>query len=170
MGEIITNIEKYKRGWVGGLPETPCGYGSLKGTTAIQRTWIPEIVRRFRIKTIADIGAGDLNWMKTITFPRNVTYTPYDLVPRAESVIKFDLLNEETPKVDLVICLWVLNHFPMEEALKAMDNIKASGSKYLMVTFRHKWKDEMPPQLNDNIVAEIDIETKQGDVIRLIKL
>ena len=28
MNDIVTNPDKYKQGWTGGLPETECGSGS----------------------------------------------------------------------------------------------------------------------------------------------
>jgi len=133
------NIEKYQKAWQSGLPETPCGSGSKMENTKQQREWIPEIIKNFNIKTISDIGAGDLNWISTIGLPDDVTYTPYDLVPRHPKVVEFDLLANVPPKSDLIICLWLLNHLPREQQEIAMENIKSSGSRYLMITNTPKW-------------------------------
>ena len=101
MGDIITEVAKYKKGWVGGLPETECGSGSMLKNTELQRKWMPEIVKKYGIKTVADIGAGDLNWVKSMSW--DVEYTPYDLVPRHPEVQPFNLLEKIPPKVDMIM-------------------------------------------------------------------
>ena len=81
MGDIITDVDFYQTGGKGGLPETPCGFGSRLSETKAQRQWIPEIIGKYGIKTIADIGAGDLNWITHMNMG-GVEYAAYDLVPR----------------------------------------------------------------------------------------
>lgn len=164
MSDIITNVEKYKRGWTGGLPETPCGHGSKLSVTSKQRLWIPRQVDKYEIKTISDIGAGDLNWISKVKFDDDVKYTPYDLVPRHESVTSFNLLETIPPKSDLLMCLWLLNHFPEKEHTLAFENLKKSGSKYLMITQRVTWRD-----YNLNILDLLVLNDKK-DVLILAKL
>ena len=124
MSEIITEVAKYVKGWASGLPETPCGNGSRLNTTKAQREWIPRVISRYGIKTVADIGAGDLNWIAGINLG-DVEYTPYDLVPRKPGVIQFDLIHEIPPKVDLIMCLWVLNHLPYDHCKQAIREHKS---------------------------------------------
>ncbi len=81
MSDIITQVNKYKKGWGGGLPETPCGSGSLLKNTEAQRIWIPAIFKKYNIRTVADIGAGDLNWISQMD-TSGIAYQAYDLVPR----------------------------------------------------------------------------------------
>jgi hypothetical protein len=152
---IITDIKKYKKGWSGGLPETPCGFGSRLGQTKVQRQWIPAMVEKYGIRTINDIGAGDLNWIPSVDWPHPVEYMAYDLVPRHPSVQEFDLLHTVPPAADLSMCLWVLNHMPPDQARVAQDNLLASGSKYLMVT----WWDEMDDFLDLEPIEETIIRT-----------
>lgn len=141
MTDIITNVNKYKTGWTGGLPETPCGHGSKLKVTQKQREWIPRLVDELEIKKISDIGAGDLNWISKIKFGIDVRYTPYDLVPRHKSVNSFNLLTTVPPKSDLLMCLWVLNHFPNKEHKLGFENLLKSKSKYLLITQRETWVD-----------------------------
>lgn len=150
---IVTEVEKYASGWTGGLPETPCGYGSKLDQTVIQREWIPRMVEKYSIQTIADIGAGDLNWMREMQWPRPVEYEAFDLVPRDPSVKRFDLIHEVPPHRDLLMCLWLLNHLPVEHAKAAQDNLLAAGSKYVMVT----WWDEMDDYLDLPALEEVQI-------------
>ena len=167
MGDIITEVAKYKKGWVGGLPETECGFGSKMSETVLQRKWIPEIVEKYSIKSVADIGAGDLNWIKSIDWP--VEYTAYDLVPRQPEVKPFDLVTEIPPHVDMIMCLWVLNHLPFEHCRRAILNIRASGAKYLMMTDRPLWHDEQPKEIQMPCAEEMVLNLK-NDSIKLIDL
>lgn len=167
-GDIIHDVAKYKVGWTGGLPETVCGSGSRLKETRKQREWIPRIIEKYGICSIADIGAGDLNWITKLDLS-HVAYTAYDLVPRHESVQPFDLVAEVAPAVDMLMCLWVLNHFPMENSRKAIANLKASGSKYLMMTDRPRWHADQPAEIHMPYIEKLPLNDK-GDSITLISL
>ena len=167
MGDIITNREKYVRGWTGGLPETECGYGSRVGVTKDQRKWLPEMAKKYGIKSVADIGAGDLNWIHLMDW--DVDYTAYDLVPRHSSVIEFDLTSQIAPRVDCLLCLWVLNHMPYDASQAAIRNLKMSGSKYLIMTDRPVWHHEQPPEIQMTALESLTL-TGKGDRMLLIEL
>ena len=169
MSDLITEVSKYVKGWTGGLPETPCGAGSSLVRTKQQRQWIPGIIKKYGIKTVADIGAGDLNWIKKIDLS-GVEYTAYDLVPRQPGVIKFDLIHEIPPRVDLIMCLWVLNHLPIEHSRQAIKNLKASGSKYLMMTDRLSYRANQPVEIDMPYIEYMPIYWKDDASIRLIRL
>jgi hypothetical protein len=169
MSDLISNPEKYKKGWTGGLPETPCGFGSTMAATVAQREWIPGIIEKYFIESIADIGAGDLNWIKSTPIPNHVEYTAYDLVPRKPEVIKFDLIEQIPPPVDLIMCLWVLNHLPYEACQMAIANIKKSGAKYLLMTDRLRYKEDQPPEVEMPAIESMALNDK-GDSIKLIDL
>jgi hypothetical protein len=162
---IVTEIDKYKRGWISGRPETSCGLGSRVAETETQRAWIPEMVGKYGIHTIADIGAGDLNWIKLVQWPHPVQYSPYDLVPRRKDVQPFDLIHEIPRKSDLLMCLWVLNHLPENHARLALANLLASGSKYLMITYWPGMADFLQLEPIESVVIRAH---KKAD-IRLIK-
>lgn len=158
-------LREYERGWVGGLPETPCGYGSLISQTRQQREWLADIAERYQIKTIADIGAGDLNWIPLVNWPHQVTYSAYDLVPRNSGVKKFDILQQVPKKFDCILCLWVLNHMSEAQALKAIENIRASGSVYMVLTY---WP-AMPKSLDIEPLESVVIRPRINADIRLCK-
>jgi hypothetical protein len=163
---IITQPEKYWQGWAGGLPETPCGFGSKLSQTEIQRTWMPAMVEKYQISTISDIGAGDLNWIGLIEWPHPVRYSALDLVPRAKSVTPFDIIYEIPPKSDLLVCLWLLNHLPEHHAKAALKNLLASGSKYLMYTWWPAMADFLDLDADDSVIIRSQIEAE----LRIIKL
>lgn len=164
MSDIVNSIIKFRRGWQSGLPETPCGYGSRLENTELQREWIPSVIRRYGIKTIADIGAGDKNWIKH-TDLCGAEYTGYDLVPRSPDIVEFDIVNQTAPKADLLICLWVLNHLPYKDCQKALVNLKESGSKYLMMSDRPKYHHGQPPEIIIPYVERLGLNNKHDQLI-----
>ena len=169
MGDIVKDIKKFTQGWQGGLPETPCGSGSTLKNTAKQRVWIPQMLRKYKIKSIADIGAGDLNWLKETKIPKTIEYKAYDLVPRLAEVNKFNIVEDTPPKVDLIMCLWVLNHLTYEQCQKALSNLLNSKAKYLMMTDRPKWHHEQPKEIQMEAIETLVLNDKK-DSIKLVKL
>lgn len=167
--DIITNKSDFQNGWTGGLPETVCGAGSKLRNTADQREFLTHVIKRYNIGSIADIGAGDLNWISK-TDLCGATYRPYDLYPRADSVMRLDITQETIPPVDLIICFWVLNHLPYDDCQKAIDNIKNSGSKYLMMTDRESYRDIQPPDINMAYIEILTLNEQKKDHIKLIQL
>jgi hypothetical protein len=168
MSDIVGDVEKFKQGWMGGLPETPCGYGSTAAATKAQRHWIPRLIEKYAIRSIVDVGAGDLNWIRG-TDLKGAKYTALDLVPRLPEVKRFDLVQEVPPAADLLMCLWVLNHLPFDASRKALANLKASGSKYLLQTDRPIWHHEQPPEIVMPFIEELKLNEK-GDRILLCPL
>ena len=152
------NRQEFERGWGSGRPETPCGSGSKFENTRIQRKWIPEMVAKYNIRSIADMGAGDLNWSGRTEF--GCEYTPYDMVPRHPSVVEFNLLTDEVPKVDCLLCLWVLNHLPEVEAEVATKNLMASKSKYLIYTYWPAMADFLDFGSEESVVIRPSIKAE----------
>ena len=156
------NKKEFEKGWRSGLPETRCGNGSRLKNTKIQRAWIPEMVAKYGIKSIADIGAGDLNWAALTVF--GCDYTPYDLIPRAQGVIQFDLLTDKLPEADCLMVLWVINHLTKTQAKLATRKIVMSGSRYLFTTYRPRLYGFFDCAVLESVVVE------NGAEIRLIVL
>lgn len=128
--------------------ESNSGAGSeLKNTEVIRRE-IPEVIKKFGIKTILDIPCGDFNWMKSVDLSE-VSYMGADIV---ESLVEInnkkfdgvnfqvlDIIQDELPKVDLIFARDILGHLTYENINKAITNIRNSGSKYLLTTSFTKW-------------------------------
>ena len=124
-------LEKVTKGWVTRDNETECGSGSQKKNTKLVTKILHHIVKKYDIVTLSDAGAGDLNW---IPDNLNVLYQGYDLYPRHEAVVQFDITKEILEKSDLILCRHVLNHLSIDFSTCAINNFKASGSKYLLIT------------------------------------
>ena len=153
---IITDPEKYKKGWHGGLPETPCGYGSKFSQTEVQRKWIPEMVEKYGIESIADIGAGDLGWISKTEL--GCKYQGYDLVKRHKDVIEYNLLTDPLPSGDCLMVNWLLNHFPAEMQKIAIDKLMMSGSRYLIMTY----DERMEPCTDLGFIESVALRHDRG--------
>jgi hypothetical protein len=162
---IVTEIDKYRQGWTGGLPETPCGYGSRLDQTELQREVIARWVAEYQVSTLVDIGAGDLNWIKHMDWPHPVAYIPLDLVPRHPDVRAFDLIHEVPPKADMALCLWVLNHLPDDHSRVALANLRKADIRYLVYT----WWPAMPSFLDLGYADRVVIRERIGAELRLLK-
>jgi hypothetical protein len=162
------NRAEFQKGWVGGGRETPCGSGSKMSETKVQRKWLPEMVAKYGIESIADLGAGDLNWARHTAF--GCDYTPYDLILRTQGVEKLDILTDKLPKADCLMVLWVLNHFVPEQQKAAIDKLQQSKARYLIMT----WDNRMEPCTDlpyiEKAVLRRDTTKRVDFEIRLIEL
>lgn len=128
--------------------ESKSGIGSELGNTIKLRKELPFVFAKYNIKSMLDIPCGDFNWMKEVDLS-NIDYTGADIVPTLIDINKekhpdfkfevMDVTTTELPKVDLVFVRDCLGHLSDANVLKAIENIKASGSKYLLTTSFTKW-------------------------------
>lgn len=125
--------------------ESRSGSGSTIDATKILREALPELLTNLNIKSILDIPCGDFNWMNEVDLT-GIDYVGADVVPELinENVKQYgtqhkkfkvlDLLRDQLPKADLVICRDCLVHFSFEDAFTALEKICSSGAKYLLTT------------------------------------
>lgn len=140
--EIFTKIYEENQ-WKN--PESRSGSGSTIDATKILRDALPELLTNLNITSILDIPCGDFNWMKEVDLT-GIDYVGADVVSELikENVKQFgtnckefrtlDLLKDQLPKADLVICRDCLVHLSFEDAFKALEKICSSGAKYLLTT------------------------------------
>jgi len=122
-----------EKGWRGGLSEgTPCGQSSMLRYTDNIRQWLPDVCRRYRIKSICDAGAGDLHWSKLVRW-NGVQYRPFDVHIRHPNVEAIDITKDLLPECDAVLCRMVLNHLGTQRVTAALQNFSAV-STFLIAT------------------------------------
>ncbi|MEL6924624.1 MAG: class I SAM-dependent methyltransferase, partial [Bacteroidota bacterium] len=121
------------------------GPGSGLEQTATIRSALPELWKRYDIRSILDIPCGDFFWMKEMDLS-NITYTGGDIVSKiieknkqeyereGISFRKMNLILSELPKVDLVLCRDCLVHFSFADIGEAIANLKKSQSTWLLTT------------------------------------
>ncbi len=125
-------------------PESASGFGSTLAATAQLRRGLEELVEEEAIETILDAPCGDYNWQSRMRI--DADYTGVDIVPDliAENTARFgsarvafavaDLVEDDLPGADLVLCRECLNHLPLGDAIRALDNVAGAARRFLLVT------------------------------------
>ena len=135
--------EFYLRGTWGGT-ESASGPGSSMEETRVLRRALPEVIEDLSVHSLLDIPCGDFHWMQHVDLS-SVEYVGADVVPEVVAAnaafsapnISFrtlDVMSDTLPTVDLVLCRDCLPHFSLRDVRRALDNIVASGSTYLLTT------------------------------------
>lgn len=131
---------------------TVSGAAATLDSTINIRKSLPFICETLSTKSICDIGCGDLHWLNNVEL-NNITYTGYDIVPNIIKQItlahnapnrKFilaDALTAKLPQSDLVLCRDVITHLSLFDGRRLLQNIKKSGSHYLLASTKHDRHD-----------------------------
>jgi hypothetical protein len=138
---IFTEI--YRRKSWGGV-DSVSGAGSDYDQTEVVRYTLPTLVAELGCKTLLDIPCGDFFWMSLVELEGD--YIGADIVealirnnerkyqhPRRRFV-HLDLIRNQLPKADLVLCRDGLVHFSDQHVHSALANIKSSGGLFLLAT------------------------------------
>jgi SAM-dependent methyltransferase len=140
--ELFTSYYN-KNSWNG--KESVSGPGSDFEQTKFLIPELEILLKDLRINTMLDAPCGDFNWMKRVNLG-SIKYHGGDIVDDlieknnkkySNENVKFsviDIVNDDLPKVDLIMVRDCLVHLPTKDVLKALTNIKNSGSKYLLTT------------------------------------
>jgi 2-polyprenyl-3-methyl-5-hydroxy-6-metoxy-1,4-benzoquinol methylase len=125
--------------------ESISGPGSTVQSTMSIGNTLPQIISKYKIKTLLDIPCGDFNWMHKIDLSQ-VSYTGMDIVPDLikSNTMNFsgenrkfmvaDLVEDKLPKSDLIFCRDCLVHLSFKDIHAALANMKRSQSIYLLTT------------------------------------
>lgn len=142
MAEVFSDIAKNAK-W--GSVETVSGPGSTMDATETIRTEIPALMQRLELRSLLDIPCGDHNWMSSVLDKNKwIQYIGGDIAPEliqknrerfpGRNFGVVDLVSDQLPGADLILVRDGLVHLPHEFVIKAIQNIKASGSRYLLAT------------------------------------
>jgi SAM-dependent methyltransferase len=123
--------------------ESRSGPGSTVDATRNLVSQLPDLFKEYKIKSILDIPCGDFNWMSQVPM-ESIDYVGIDIVRDLiirnqnkypdKKFLCLDLLLDNLPQADLVICRDCLGHFPTHAVRKALFNICETKSKYLLAT------------------------------------
>lgn len=177
--------EKYNNNsWLG--RESKSGPGSSMAANKKMLELLEMFCKERNIKSIIDCGCGDFNWMKAFDFNLIDYYVGVDVVkPMIEKNITdfstqkilFDnanIITDDIPNGEVVLCKDVLCHLSFNDACKAIDNIKKAKPKYFISTTFYEyinadiptgeWRPinlESPPfNLRENIILWKNIENR----------
>jgi hypothetical protein len=123
--------------------ESISGPGSDLDNTVTVRKELPQIFIDYKVKTFLDLPCGDFHWIKLIDLS-NIHYIGGDIVddlikknlekykaPNLEFKV-MDLIKDPLPKVDMIMVRDCFIHLSNPLISKALANIKASGSTWLL--------------------------------------
>jgi SAM-dependent methyltransferase len=121
------------------------GKGSNLEATADLRPQLPPLFADLGVRTVADIPCGDFFWMAHVDLT-GIDYLGGDIVPemiarnterhggpgRRFEVV--DLIAGPVPRADLLLVRDCLVHLSHAHVARALENIRASGSTWLLTT------------------------------------
>ena len=146
----FTSIYHHPTGW--GSNESKSGVGSEIKSTQNLRKELLFLFLKYKINSILDVPCGDFNWFSQMDFT-DIKYTGGDIVedlitlnkikyPNFE-FLSIDITKDFLPKNDLVMTRDCFVHLSNNNILKSIDNIKKSGSKFLLTTSFTKFHDNV---------------------------
>jgi hypothetical protein len=133
-----------------GNSESASGPGSTLAATRTIRERLPALASRYGVRSVLDVPCGDFNWMQHVNWSLE-RYVGGDLVEplidmlqreHADEHRTFRVLNLTTDipeAVDLVLVRDLFIHLPFNAISRALANIKASRSRYLLTTTYPEW-------------------------------
>jgi hypothetical protein len=147
---VFTSIYDHSTGW--GSSESKSGVGSEIKSTQNLRKELIFLFLKYKINSILDVPCGDFNWFSQMDLT-DIKYTGGDIVedliilnkikyPNFE-FLSIDITKDFLPKNDLIITRDCFVHLSNNNILKSIDNIKKSGSKFLLTTSFTKFHDNV---------------------------
>jgi hypothetical protein len=129
--------------------ESVSGEGSgLEFTKSVRRT-LPKLLAGLQVQTLLDAACGDFCWMKEVPLELK-QYFGIDIVrPLIErnaslyggdkrQFLVRDLVKDELPCADLILCRHLLIHLTFEEGAGVLRNFQRSGARYLLISDQPK--------------------------------
>lgn len=129
-----------------GADSSASGVGSELAATATLRQQLSALLRKLDVHDLLDLPCGDFTWMAHMDLS-GIRYLGADIVPgliEANTVRyavpgrvsfrRLDLVTEALPAADMILCRDCLVHLSFVHIRAALDNIRRSGSRWLLTT------------------------------------
>jgi hypothetical protein len=122
------------------------GIGSELASTAGLRAQLPALLERLDARSLLDIPCGDFGWLSTVALALDYTGADIvaDLIAANERAyggpltrrrfVRLDLTSDPLPAADIVLCRDCLVHLSFAHIAQAFDNLRRSGSTWLLTT------------------------------------
>ena len=143
--ELAKNFVKMKRR---DNHESLSGPGSHLSNAKEAIELVNNTIKKYNIQSILDLGCGDFNWLKETNL-KNIKYIGWDACPKmiednnkkyGNSDIKFftkDIVLEDYPDVDLIMCRDVLFHMKKSISKKIINNVKNKCKYFISTSFKN---------------------------------
>lgn len=130
--------------------ESASGKGSTLDYTHPLRAKLPELIARYKIKSVFDGPCGDFNWMSQVLDMVEIKYVGGDIVEpmisRLQklhtsadiSFLHMDLTRDPFPSVDLMICRDCLFHLSYADTELVLRNFLKAEIPFLLTTTHPK--------------------------------
>lgn len=124
--------------------ESVSGAGSNLAQTEEIRRVLPALLDELACRSLLDVPCGDFYWMRLVDLA--VDYTGGDIVPdlvagnqarygnERRRFLYIDLLESPLPAADMLLCRDCLVHLSNAHIRRALANIRASDTTYLLTT------------------------------------
>jgi hypothetical protein len=143
---LSERFERIVRTNLWGADSSRSGLGSQLATTGELRDALPAFFHRHGVTSLLDAPCGDFTWLSTIDLP--IPYIGADIVSALvhenerrfggpasnRRFVHLDLTRDPLPRADIVLCRDCLVHLSFDNVFRALDNIRASGARYLLTT------------------------------------
>ena len=128
--------------------ESLSGPGSHIYNTVEVRKLLTSFIKEHNIKSILDLGCGDWNWFKLVNIC-DASYEGWDAHPTMININKIrygsdkvvfevkDIITEDYPEVDLIICRDVLFHLDFKYSINVINKIKNKCKYFLSTSFNN---------------------------------
>jgi hypothetical protein len=120
------------------------GAGASVDQAAAVLAQLDTLIEQFEIRTLLDVPCGDFAWMRLLR--ADVHYIGGDVLPElaqanqerwggpSRRFITIDLLKDELPAADLLLCRDCLVHFSFADAAIALANMRRAPCRWLLTT------------------------------------
>lgn len=127
-------------------PSTRSGPGSNMVQTAVIREALPKILKTLGARSLLDLPCGDIFWINTLDLSFLDNYYGADIVPEIieenntrhrtgnREFMVLDVIKDELPQADVILCRDCLPHLTYRDIFSALNNMKRSGAKYLIMS------------------------------------
>jgi hypothetical protein len=121
------------------------GAGSNELATRRVVEELPDLLRRFGIRSLVDAPCGDLFWISQADLDLD-RYVGIDIVPELINELTaappiphaefhcLDVVKVPPPRADAILCRDLLVHLTAEQIRATLANFRASGARYLLTT------------------------------------
>lgn len=126
-------------------PETRSGIGSSLDSTRVLREKLPHALRDLDTRVLLDVPCGDFTWMERLDLS-TIEYIGGDIVrsivesnqqqktTRGRRFIEIDLIGDELPDADVLLCRDCLVHLSYANISRAFENVRRSKIRYILMT------------------------------------
>jgi len=129
-----------------GAAQSTSGVGSQLDATARLRHEMPVLLRSLGVRTLLDLPCGDFGWMAH-TALGDIRYLGADIVPEIITAntaaygqpgqvdfVTCDLVTDDLPAADLILCRDCLVHLSFDHIGRAIANMQRAGARWLLTT------------------------------------